>query len=210
MPSPHTWADRIGRWYLIYLALLPAVGTVALVGFLKITVNPLVFLCVGTAGVGIYLAMTGSYTKLSRNPWRNLLMFLDGPIWAIGTLAVGGSLATVVVNDILIEISAGLLGLFAVVLTSYKPSRDQRIASIFAVGIPLLGAGWLLYLYGRDHLVDGPWTLVVLAAAVVQGAFLQFRLANADEVHQDAEILILIGIIAWLASLFLGYWLASL
>lgn len=203
--SQTSLAQRIGNIYLWYLTLLPAVGTVVLIGLLRVQVNPLLVLIVGTAAVGIYLAITGSYTSVTSSPWKNAALLLDGPVWAIVGWALGKSVGEILATDVLIEIGAMLLGLLAASITSPLPTKGQRKASIAIAVTTLAATAYVITLVGQS-----PLFLLTAFGGIVQGAFTQYRLTQNDHVQRDAFAYILVGIIAWIASLFAGYALYEL
>ena len=73
------------RIYLIYLGLLPALATFAVIWAYGYRWMFLLFL-VGVAAVGVYLATVMSYTPIPKSlPWL-LLALLDGPIFVLISL----------------------------------------------------------------------------------------------------------------------------
>lgn len=198
--------------YLLYLSLLPAVGTFVVLAVFDVIKNPLVFFgafIFGTAGVGIYLAATASYTPPSSSLLKNIVLLIDGPIWASLAIIFGGSILTAIVDNVLIEIASILLGILIVTCVSNKPNRGQRIGSLFATGLPLLGVGYIFWTYAQaaNLLVLGK--ILILIIAIIQGTATQFLRANNDTVHRDAEMYIIIGIILWVVALFAGMGFAN-
>lgn len=197
----------IDKIYLVYLSLLPAIGTFVLLAVFDVIQNPLLFFVafiVGTAGVGIYLAATASYTPASSSIVKSVLILVDGPIWATLAIVFGGSFMTALVDNVLIEITSLLLGIFFVTCVSSLPDRQQRISSLFATGLPLLGIMYIFWIYAQASNLLSWEKILILSLAVLQGTFLQFRRANEDTIHRDAEMYIIIGIITWVAALFAG------
>jgi len=203
-PAP-SLAQRIGKIHLGYLSLLPAAGTFALIAVFRLPINGFLFLIVGTAAVGIYLGVTNAYTPIGNTLWKNLTRLLDGPMWiAIGALVAKTSVASAVVETVTVETLAILLGTLGVVLTSRIPTSKQRLASLAAVGIPLLGTFALAWMFAGTLAIP-TIKLFVLGAAIVQSAVAQFRLVNKDEVMRPSEDFIILGIAAWILSLFISY-----
>lgn len=190
-------AGNIGKAYLFYLSLLPAVGTFLLFFVFQTRINPMLFFLLGTAAIGIYLAFTGSYTVLTKSVWKNLVLLLDGPVWMGISLFFGGSLATAFVNDVIAEMGGVLLSVFLVVCTSTIPTRSQRIQSFFAVGLPLLGLFLVYFTFAREQQI--PWMQGgYIVTAMIQGALVQYRLGLAMDVQREPETYILIGILSWM------------
>lgn len=81
--SPLT--QKLGRFYLLYLGLLPVVATFAVQSAHSTRFPMLVFLG-GVGAVGVYLAATYSYTRLPARLLPLLLMLLDGPLFVLVAL----------------------------------------------------------------------------------------------------------------------------
>ena len=198
-------AETIGTIHLGYLSLLPAAGTFSLLAFLHINVNGFLFLVVGTAAIGIYLGVTNSYTPIGTNAAKNLFRLLDGPAWIIaGALLFHTPAAVAIVQTVVVETAAVLIGTMGVVLTSRIPTRDQRVASVFAVGIPLVGVVLLAW-FVSSSLGLAFTVMLLLLGGAVEGAISHFRLVNKDEVMRPSEGYIILGIVAWILALFVGY-----
>lgn len=190
-------AERIGNIYLYYLALMPAIGSFVLFFILKTQVNPMLFFLLGTAGIGIFLAFTGSYTVITQNPLKNLLMMVDGPIWMLSSLFFGGSWAVAIVNDVLTEIAGVLLSVLFVIFTSAVPTSKERRAAFIAVGLPFAGLLLLFFTYAQEQQLA--WQQgIAIAAAALQGAFLQYKLGITMNVQRPSENIILVGILSWM------------
>ena len=80
------WRTRltgiVDKTHLIYLGLLPCLATVAVLRIYSFPLPFLLFLF-GVAGVGIYLAVTWSYTPAPRSLFGGLWMLLDGPLFVL-------------------------------------------------------------------------------------------------------------------------------
>lgn len=190
-------AEKIGSFYLYYLALMPAIGSFVLFSILKTQVNPMLFFLLGTAGIGIFLAFTGSYTVITKNPLKNLLMIIDGPLWMAFSLLFGGSWAVAIVNDVLTEIAGVLLSVLFVIFTSAVPTSKERRAAFIAVGLPFAGLLLLFFTYAQEQQLA--WQQgIAIAAAALQGAFVQYKLGITMNVQRQSESIILVGILSWL------------
>lgn len=207
---PSSLAQRLTNIHIGYLSLMPAIATIAIIGVFDLVKYLLLFFVVGTAAVGIYLAVTASYTKTAPNAFQAVVMIFDGPLWAIAAMFFGGSWATLVVDDVLIETTGILLGILGVTLVSRVPTREQRVKSLIAVGLPLLGVLGVVWLYGQDYLFPYPERCLAVALGALQSAVINFRLAANDSVQRSAEGFILFGIIAWIASIFIGFGINAL
>jgi hypothetical protein len=196
-----SFAKLLGRLYLTYLALLPAAGTLVVYLVYGVRPNGLLFLLVGTAGVGIYLAVTVSYTRLGDSAWKPALLLFDGPVWATLAGAAAGPLA-VLANDVLIDVAGILLGTLVLSVVSPKPTRQQRIGSIAATGIPLLGVAWLAWACAGDGVAMR--SIVVATLGLLQAAVSHFFVIREDRVQRPAQWLILVGIITWVICFIVG------
>jgi hypothetical protein len=197
-----TFAERIGRLHLYYLALLPAVGSVFLVYVLHVSVNPIPFFLFGTAGIGISIASTASYAPISDHATKNVFALLDGPLWiVIASIVFHESLVRIVLNGVFVEMLAAFFGVLAVIVTSRVPTSAQRRNAAIAVGIPLFGTILLFLLYRAEQSFSFSQT-IVLGAAVLQGALTHFRLGSTMTLRRSPESFILVGIFAWLAAFF--------
>jgi hypothetical protein len=201
MTERTSFANLLGRLYLTYLALLPAAGTLVVYLVYDVRPNGLLFLLVGTAGVGIYLAVTASYTRLGDSSWKPVLLLFDGPVWATLAGAAAGPL-TVLANDVLIDVAGILLGTLVLSVVSPKPTRQQRIGSIAATGIPLLGVAWLAWACAGDGVAMR--SVVIATLGLLQAALSHFFVIREDRVQRPAQWLILVGIITWVICFIVG------
>lgn len=192
-------AEKIGKVHLLYLSLLPALGSFVLFYILKTNVNPFLFFLLGTAGIGIYLAFTVSYTAITKNPLKNILILLDGPLWMLMSTLFGTSLAQSIVNDVVIEIASVLLGVLGVIFTSSIPTPQERRNAAIAVGLPFIGLLALFFTYSNEQMFTLEQNLI-LGAAVFQGAGTHFFVGSKMKIERESETYILIGIITWLLS----------
>ncbi len=194
-----SWAEKLGKFHLLYLTLLPAVGSFVLFYLLQTAIHPLLFFLLGTAGIGIYGAFISSYTPITKNACKNLFMLLDGPFWMLISPYFGTSLAQAIVNDVIGEMASVLLGILGIILASSIPTPHERRNAALAVGLPFLGIVFLFLTYSVEQNFSLPQKLI-LALAVLQGASTHFFTGFHMKQRKDTEDFILIGIIAWLIS----------
>lgn len=202
-------AQWIAEIHLIYLCLIPAAGTFAVIYGLKIPINPWAFLLIGTAVIGIYLAVTASYFTASKNAVKNLIGFLDAPVWTLLAAFTGGSMLTLLVHDILIEAGGILLGIFLVAIVSRKPSRQERVTTLGVTGGLFTVIAFLVVVFANSSLESDPLKILLLCAGILQTALLQFRVIHEDKIRRDATMYIVIGIVAWVAALCVSYGLVG-
>ena len=195
--------------HLIYLGLLPALATFAL---LYLYGHPLPFLLflAGTAAVGVYLAVTYSYTPRPRSVGVALLVLLDGPAWAVLSLALrdAGPLAFAV-EGFLVDGTAVWSSILVLATRSRLPTRGQRVASVCFMLAALAATYSLAWPYLREA-AGGAWggaSLFLLGLGAAQGALTRYRLFERERVTRDesAAVGYLIPlVVAWLAALIAG------
>src|SRR4051812_10896443 len=84
-----SFVSIIGYIHLIYLGLLPALATFALL-FRYGHPLPLALFVGGTVAVSVYLAVTFSYTPQPTSLGFGLLILIDGPLWVLLSLLQKG------------------------------------------------------------------------------------------------------------------------
>lgn len=195
------------RFYLIYLGLLPALATFALLwayGY------PWIF-CLflgGVAGVGIYLATVMSYTPIPQSlPWL-LLALLDGPIFVLISLRENFHPLAFAVEGFIIDGGAIWASILFLAFVSPLPTRGQRLASI-AIMLVILGLmGSLFWPYWQEFLW-GNWERIFwLTAGIIQATWLNYRRFQRAAVlrqESDGGILFIVGLLMiWLIAMFAG------
>jgi hypothetical protein len=195
--------------HLAYLGLLPALATFSLL-YAYGHPAPLLLFVAGTAAVGVYLAVTYSYTPRPRTLGAGLLQLLDGPAWALLSLALKDARPLAfAVEGFLVDGTATWVPVLVLAARSPLPTRQERLASI-AFMLAALGASlWLAWPYCRDA-ARGPWggaSLFLLGLGAAQGAFARYKVLSRDEVLRPGEgstAYLVPLIIAWVASLILG------
>jgi hypothetical protein len=198
-----TLAARIGLVHLYYVSLVPAAGTFCLIAFFGVQLNLLTF-AIGGAAVGICLATGILYAPIGDSPWRNLLQLLDGPFWVtLSSLLARAPIRTAFVVDMLVEMTAILLGLLVLTIHSRKVPDGKRPAAIFAAGVPLAG----VVLVGWIFLAQQSWTTAEALAPVagaLQGAAVQGRVLAEDRVLRQGRVPLITGLVAWVLSTLAG------
>lgn len=192
-------AKKIGQAHLTYLSLLPAIGTFLLFFIREFPVNFLLVLILGTAGIGIYLAITAAYTRISSHVHTNVLMLIDGPFWMIVASFFGTSLTESVINTVFEEITGALLGALLVIGTSQVPTPSERRNAAIAVGLPLIGITLLAHNY-FSFAQTPTATIAIIVTAALQGAWTQYQVSKNMEIQRESEGFIIIGIVAWMLA----------
>jgi hypothetical protein len=208
-PLRSAWRTRliqaIDKVHLLYLGVLPSLATGAVLrahGFFP----PFLLSIAGVAGVGIYLAVTYSYTPAPSSPLAGLWMLLDGPFFVL----LGGRGAQAVPLGFAIEafFVDGLAIWSAILwlaLVSWKPRPGQRVASIAILVAVLWVTGTLFGPYVRD-VIWGRWLLVgSLIAGFAEGAYVRIQVPDAEAVVRvsgDQDILYIAGLLMlWVGSM---------
>ena len=206
------WRTRLTKivdWmHLIYLGLLPCLATLAVLRVYSFPLPFLLFLF-GVAGVGIYLAVTWSYTPAPRSPIGGLWMLLDGPLFVL----LGGRGENVVplgfaVEAFFVDGLAIWSAILFLAMVSWKPTPGQRVASIVILVAVLGVTGTLFWPYVCDA-IWGRWLLVAsLVAGFAEGTYVRVRTLDAEAVVResgDQDILYIAGsLMLWVASMIAG------
>lgn len=197
----------IGQVHLIYLGLLPAIATLAL---LYVYGHPFPFLMFlgGTVAVGVYLAVTLNYTRTPASLGWTLLVLLDGPAWTLLSLwtkeviPIGFAVEALIVDGTAIWLSILILS-----FSSYKPSRGQRVASVLFMLIALGATASLVWPYFRDVLW-GEWlSLCLLGGGTLEALLVRFKQLDRDEMtagpDENTGYLVFL-ILAWIFAMIAG------
>jgi len=198
--------QRLGKFYLFYLGILPILATFAIVLANGLRWPMLIFMG-GTGAVGVYLAATYSYTRLPDKVFPLLVMLLDGPLFVTLLLRDGLNPLAFAIEGYLIDGSAIWVSILILAFISPLPTRGQRFWSIvfmiIAVGVNIVLFWPYLQLFvGEDwgHLI---WLVVGFTEAVIAS----FVLVSKDDVVRSGDGSILyIGLLVmlWVVALFLG------
>ena len=207
-----SWKTRlikvIGNIHLVYLGLLPSLATLAMLRAYGYSLPFLLFI-VGVAAVGIYLAVTWSYTALPNSLLGNLWALLDGPLFVlVGRWSTEGVPLAFAIEAFAIDGMAIWFAILWLSAVSSKPTPGQRVASLGIMVAILAIIGSLFWPYVRDVLW-GDWLLVAsLVAGCVESAFFRVRTLNAEAVvreDMDASTLYIAGLVMlWVASMIAG------
>jgi hypothetical protein len=195
------------RFYLVYLGLLPALATLAVLWAYGYPWFFCLFLG-GVAGVGVYLATVMSYTPIPQSlPWL-LLALLDGPLFVLISLRNNFHPLAFAVEGFIIEGAAIWISILVLAFVSPLPTRGQRAASI-AIMAAILGLmGSLFGPYWQEYLW-GQWQRIFwLLAGVVQATWLNYgRFQRAEVLREESDggILFIVGLLfLWLAAMIVG------
>jgi hypothetical protein len=200
------WLNRTSRavenMHLVYLGLLPALAT------FSVLVNyghpaPMLLFLGGVVAVSVYLAVVASYTRSTNSLGVALFVLLDGPFWAALSYAAGGVLFSFAIDAFLIDGVAIWLAIVWLAVSTSRPTRGQRIATIgfalIAVGTVLF-AFWL-YLYES---VFGDWLrFLFLVMGVVEAFVARHYLLKVDKVVRgtmSSARYILVFLFIWIAA----------
>jgi hypothetical protein len=193
--------------HLIYLGLLPAAATSALL-YAYGHPAPLLLFLAGTAAVGVYLAVTYSYTPRPRSLGLALLVLLDGPAWAILSLALKDARPLAfAVEGFLVDGTAVWASILVLAARSRLPTRGQRVASVGFMLAALAATYTLAWPYLRE-VARGSWgvaSLSLLGLGAAQGALTRYRLFEREKVTRDSAAAYIVALlVAWVAALIAG------
>jgi hypothetical protein len=205
-----TLSDRAHRivdgTHLVYLGLLPALATFAILAEHGHSAVWLAFFG-GIIAVSVYLAVAVSYTRSPGSLIAALLILLDGPVCALLAQSDGKPSFSFAIESFLIEGIAIWLAIIWLAVTTNRPTQEQRIATI---GFACIAVGTMLsvfwpYLRGS---VWGDWQKSGwLAVGIVEAVLTRHYLLETDEVVRGEGISApYIGILlfVWIAALIAG------
>jgi hypothetical protein len=204
---PNKLHALFSRLYLIYLGLLPALATFAVLWAYGYPWLFCLFLG-GVAGVGVYLATVMSYTPIPQSlPWL-LLALLDGPFFALISLRNDFHPLAFAVEGFVIDGGAIWISILFLAFVSPLPTRSQRMASILIMAVILVLMGSLFWPYWQEYLW-GQWQRIFwLLAGIVQATWLnygRFQRAAVLREESDGGILFIVGLIMiWLLAMIVG------
>jgi hypothetical protein len=207
--APPLFLRALDWAHLIYLGLLPALATFSLL-YAYGHPAPLLLFLAGTAAVGVYLAVTYSYTPRPRTLGLALLVLLDGPAWAaLSLLLKDARPLAFAVEGFLVDGTATWVSILVLAARSSLPTRGERAVSIAIMLAALAATYSLAWPYCREALT-GEWggaSACLLALGAAQGALTRYRLFERERVVRDesgsAAYLVTL-VLAWVASLILG------
>ena len=206
--SNHIRLSRIlGRVYLLYLGILPAIGTfAALVAYG--TPGPFLLFLGGIAAVGVYLAVTYSYTRIPANPLLILVMLLDGPLVILIAQQDGYSLLGFLIESYLVDGTAIWLSILLLSLTSQLPTRGQRIGSVFFMLVALVATSSLFWPYMKAVLWNDWVRMMWLLAGTLVFSVIHYRRfykENIVRTESDFSILYIAGLVMlWVFAMLSG------
>lgn len=191
--------------YLIYLAMLPAAGTIFLLHRIHVPEWSRFFVFIlGVAALGLYLATIVSYTIIPSSLWKRILFFLDGPFIAVGlALYLNGSITDILMNIFFIDVGGSVLGVFLTVIKA-APSKEDRIKGIIATGFPSMLILVSLFLYSIKDPEFSILQLIILILGLIHTGFIQSCIYKKDKVIRECPQIIILGIAFWLASYIFG------
>jgi hypothetical protein len=198
----------LGYIHLIYLGLLPALATFALL-FRYGHFWPLGLFLGGTVAVGVYLAVTFSYTPQPTSLGFGLLILLDGPLWVLlSLLQKGVNPLGFAVEGFLIDGTAIWISILALSIQTYIPLRKDRFAAIGFMLAALAATISLAWPYLRDEVWQHWASMALIVAGIVESTILRFRALNKQKAtHQNENQgagYIIVMLLLWFASMVLG------
>jgi len=207
------FVSLIGYIHLIYLGLLPALATFALL-FRYGHPAPLLLFLGGTVAVSVYLAVTFSYTPLPTSLGWGLLVLLDGPLWVLlsllskGVNPQGVNPLGFAVEGFLVDGTGVWFSILVLSIQSYIPMRKDRLAAIGFMLAALAATVSLVWPYLRDVLW-GHWPRIALImAGIIESTLVRFSALNKQKAARKDENkgagYIIIMLLVWFVSLVLG------
>ena len=204
------WLNRVRRAvenvHLVYLGLLPSLATFSLLVNYGHPAPTLLFFG-GVVAVSVYLAVVASYTRPTNSLGIALFILLDGPFWAVLSYVAGGVLFSFAIDAFLIDGVAIWLAIVWLAVSTFRPSREQRIATI---GFALIAVGTILFAFWPYlcENVFGDWVrLLFLVIGIVEAFVARHYLLKVDEVVRDtisSAMYIVIFLFIWIVAMCAG------
>ncbi len=190
---------------LAYLGLLPALATFAVLRVYGHALPFLVFLG-GIVVVSVYLAVLVSYTR-SSSPAVALFTLLDGPVCALLAQLGGGNPYSFAIDSFLVDGIAVWLAIVWLAVTTSRPTKEQRIATLFFALLAVGTVFSVFWPYARAS-VWGHWgKLCWLTIGIVEAVIAHHYLLKADEVVRDEGVsarYIVLWLFVWIAAMITG------
>lgn len=136
-----------------------------------------------------------------------LFVLLDGPFWAVLSCAAGGVLFSFAIDAFLIDGVTIWLAIVWLAISTSRPSRGQRIATI---GFALIAVGSVLFAFWPYlcENVFGDWVrLLFLVLGVVDAFIARHYLLKVDHVVRDtisSAMYIVILLFVWIVAFGVG------
>jgi hypothetical protein len=193
--------------HLFYLGILPALATFAVLAVYGTPSAGLLFLG-GTVAVSVYLAVVISYTRPVQSLGLALFVLLDGPLWVLVSRSTESTkLLSFAIDGFLVDGVAIWLAIVWLALTTSRPTREQRIAT---VGLTLVAVGSILFTlrpYLQEQVLSQGLRLLGLLLGMIEAVIARQYLLEADEVVRDettggAYIVVLLFL--WIVALSAG------
>jgi len=204
------WLNRVRRAvenvHLVYLGLLPSLATFSLLVNYGHPAPTLLFFG-GVVAVSVYLAVVASYTRPTSSLGVALFVLLDGPFWAALSYAAGGVLFSFAIDAFLIDGVAIWLAIVWLAVSTSRPTRGQRIATI---GFAVIAVGSVLFAFWPYFCENVFWDwvrMLFLVIGIVEAFVARHYLLKVDEVVRDtisSARYILIFLFIWIAAMCAG------
>lgn len=198
----------LDKVHLIYLALLPAWAT----GVTLATYghqSPFLILIGGIVAVGVYLAVIVNYTRPATSFGVALLTLIDGPLWAASAQLTGRFAASFAVDAFLVDGVAIWIAIVWLAVTTSRPTREQRVATLVFAIIAVGTVCSLFWPYLRENLW-GQWLGVgVLLLGIGEAVVAHHYLLDKDEIVRGERftmpyLIIIIFLFVWIAAMMVG------
>lgn len=192
--------------HLAYLGLLPALATLSALIAHGHPAPTLLFFG-GIVVVSVYLAVVISYAYPSRSAGVALLTLLDGPIFAALSQLRGGVWVSYAVDGFLIDGVAIWLAIVWLALTTPRPTKEQRRATVALTLIAMATMLSTFWPHIRDNVLQEWDRLLWLGVGLVEAVIARHYLLRADTVVRDDDkvtMYIVTLLFAWIAAMIAG------
>ena len=183
----------VSQLYFLYLGILPAAATLSVRAIFRHEYDDMTMLFLFMAGVaasGVYLAVTLAYTFLPSTLVGVLFLFLDGPIFALISLAGGenADLMAFIIDSFLIDGVAIFCAIAILSWTSNIPTQGQKIGSTIVMLICVSFTAVLFFPYLHTQIWGNWWRFTWLAIGLIEALYVNYGTLYKYNVMAPADL----------------------
>lgn len=196
----------LGVVHLSYLGILPAAATFVL---LRQYGHPFPFLIFlgGVVAVSVYLAITASFTPVPQNLGIMIFMLLDGPAF-IALAQSGTNLSfSAAIDSFMVDGLAVWLAIFWLAITTGRPTKEQKIGTIFFAVIALGTVASICWPYLLGEILTQREKPFWLSLGLIEAVLVYYHLLQADEGKRPTDFsapFIGVFVMIWVFAMFAG------
>ena len=198
-------AKLLGRIHIAYLTLLPGLASFFLLPVLDLSdIWIWMIFLLGTGVVGMYMLFIVNNVPVPDRILPNILLLLDAPILIFLHFFFAITIPQLLLELVLIELAAMLLPFFYFALAHPSFSWKKRFLGLIFFGSLLGGTIALLFLinvaFGAVDIIHAGTILGIILIS----AIMHHKTRHVDPVEREGTLVIGLGVMFWILSLFLG------